>query len=255
MSDFFDPELEPPVPDGASVIRMADFDPGRPSRILTEMRAYWENLRNGRAVPARSDVEPKGMRRVLGHAFILERLAPGAARFRLAGRHLIDIMGMEVRGMPLSALFNPASRGRASDLLESVFSAPQSVEMEIESPSSYGRPPLKGGLLLLPLRSDLGDVTRALGCLVGDGQIGRAPRRFDLVSETLRPLLPGGSVQDPAAGRARDGFAEARGIWDSPAAQGGDGVDGLAGGDATTSPEQRRARFRVVVANPHPPKK
>ena len=34
-------------------------------------------------------------------------------------------------------------------------------------------------MLLLPLKSDLGDTSRALGCLVSDGKIGRTPRRFD----------------------------------------------------------------------------
>ena len=72
-----------------------------PVRILADLRSYWDSLRKGRAVPDRADVEPKGIRRALDYAFILERIAPGAARFRLAGRHLVDLMGMEVRGMPV----------------------------------------------------------------------------------------------------------------------------------------------------------
>ena len=51
-----------------------------------------------------------------------------------------------------------------------------------------GRPQLHGRMLILPLKSDLGDVTRALGCLVTAGESGRGPRRFDLLDEHLRRL-------------------------------------------------------------------
>ena len=37
-------------------------------------------------------------------------MAPSVARFRLAGAHLSELMGMEVRGMPMTALFLPDAR-------------------------------------------------------------------------------------------------------------------------------------------------
>lgn len=46
-------------------------------------------------------------------------------------------------------------------------------------------------MLLLPLRSDLGDVTRALGCLIAEGEIGQGPRRFDLMEDLHFPVIPG----------------------------------------------------------------
>ena len=111
------------------LLRLADYETARPDRILAELRGYWESLRQGRAIPARADVEPRGIRRALDYAFVLERIAPGAARFRLAGRHLIDLMGMEVRGMPVCSFMNTSSRGRLSDVLESVFRGPQIAEI------------------------------------------------------------------------------------------------------------------------------
>ena len=48
---------------------------------------------------------------------------------------------------------------------------------------------LEGELVLLPLRSDLGDIDRILGGLVLDGQIGRTPRRIEIVSETRQSLV------------------------------------------------------------------
>src|SRR5690606_32280451 len=79
-------------PDGAQLLRLTDYGGIGMARILTDLRDYWQSLRRGRAVPARADVEPHGISRALDHAFVLERIAPGAARFRLAGRHLIDLM-------------------------------------------------------------------------------------------------------------------------------------------------------------------
>jgi len=218
------------------ILHLSDFGQPQPGRILTEMRAYWASLRQGRAVPARADVTPQGLRGTLDYAFILERVGPGGARFRLAGRHLVDLMGMEVRGMPLCALMHPGSRGRLSDVLETVFQAPQIAEVELVSPGSYGCPELTGRLLLLPLRSDLGDVSRILGCLVAQGDLGSAPRRFDLIAERADPVIEGAQVLVPSP--SAKGFAEPPEPWRPAAARSSICMD--------ETPEERRLRFRVI---------
>lgn len=260
------------LPDGArpaaTLLRLADFDRTQPARLLIEMREYWQGLRNGRAVPARSDVEPRGIHRALDYAFILERIAPGAARFRLAGRHLIDLMGMEVRGMPVCAVLNASSRGRFSDVLESVFKAPQIAEMRLTSKADYARPQLEGRMLLLPLRSDLGDITRALGCLIAEGNTGVAPRRFDIVEDHVMPIIAGGAKMSPSP--SAQGFAEDRAPFGRGARKPSRKPRHDAGTSGTAlpeisrhapveppiteprpicdpdSPETRRARFRVI---------
>ena len=131
--DDMTPEEDGPSAPAGRLLRIADFSPEQSGRVVADLRDYWQGLRKGRAIPARSDVEPRGIRRALDYAFILERIAPGAARFRLAGRHLIDLMGMEVRGMPVCSFLNPTSRGRLSDVLETVFKAPQIAELRLTS--------------------------------------------------------------------------------------------------------------------------
>lgn len=150
--------------------------------VITEVYAYWDALRNGRPLPLRSEVDPRGIERALENAFVLERIAPGMARFRLAGMHLNDLMGMEVRGMPLTAFFTPKAREEMTRLLEAVFSGPEIVELTLTAEIGIGKPAVEGKLLILPLRSDLGDVTRALGCFATNGSVGRAPRRFEITS-------------------------------------------------------------------------
>lgn len=57
-------------------------------------------------------------------------------------------------------------------------------------------------MLLLPLKSDLGDVSRVLGCFVAHGEVGRSPRRFDVVGAKIRPImapatLPQATLEEP----------------------------------------------------------
>ncbi|MDO5643973.1 MAG: PAS domain-containing protein [Paracoccus sp. (in: a-proteobacteria)] len=252
MSDKSDDApSDPRAGDGATepgagrVLHMTAGQPASPDSIITAMRAYWASLRRGRAVPDRADVEPQGIRAALDHAFILERIAPGAARFRLAGRHLIDLMGMEVRGMPVCSLLNPDSRGRLSDVLETVFKGPQIAELTLHSPAAYGRPALNGRMLLLPLKSDLGDITRALGCMVAEGEIGRGPRRFDVIRDKVFPVIEGAAPLTPSPG----GFGDEPAPWRPPAPQ--PPVlrrPVLQPLRDNATPEERRARFRLISA-------
>ena len=145
---------------------------------IGRLQAYWQELRGNRIVPLRSEVDPRAIESSLEYAFILERIAPGLARFRLAGTHINDLVGMEVRGMPISAIFGAAARDQLSIVIEQVFSEPAVAVLETNAEQGVGRPGLDGRLLLLPLKSDFGDVSRILGCFVTRGPIGRTPRRF-----------------------------------------------------------------------------
>ena len=173
-----------------NVISMSDYQPETGYGAVAQVEAYWEALRAGRLLPKRSEVDPRGIELALENAFILERIAPGVARLRVAGSHLNDLMGMEVRGMPLTAFFAPACRRKVADALEEMFQTPASCTLDLTAPGSIGRPELEGRLMLLPLKSDLGDVSRALGCLVAKGDLGAAPRRFDISGHSFAPLVP-----------------------------------------------------------------
>ncbi len=188
------------------------------SQAMSEVRAYWEALRNGRMVPLRSEIDPRGIERALEYAFILEKAAPQVARFRLAGMHLTDLLGMDVRGMPLTALFTPAARAQIATVTEAVFAAPQIAELSLAAETGFGRPPMEARMLMLPLRSDLGDITRALGCLIAEGHIGRAPRRFDVASVQLTSI---DQVQAPyrSTQTAPHAFHEAQKPFGNPTAE------------------------------------
>ena len=74
-------------------------------KAIAQVDAYWEGLRAGRPMPDRAEVDPRGLGDALEFAFLLEHVAPGIGRVRISGMHLRDLLGMEVRGMPLTAVF------------------------------------------------------------------------------------------------------------------------------------------------------
>ncbi len=189
------------------IIAMDRFDSGRSLSPIRQAEAYWTALLGEEGVPRRSQIDPRGLENILEYTFILERIAPGLARFRLAGSHLSKIAGMEVRGMPLTAFFDPSARDQVTEDLERVFSDPAIGELDLVSKGKLGRTRLQARMILLPLKSDLGDVSRILGVMVSDGAIGATPRRFTIAESQLRPLVA--LRRQPAPTAPQDaGFAE-----------------------------------------------
>lgn len=162
---------------------------------LAEVDAYWTALKGSRQMPSRLEIDPRGIEGALAHTFMIERIAPGVGRIRLAGSHLNDLMGMEIRGMPLTALIAPEHRARFADYLEQVFTAPAQLIADLSAERGLGKPKCQARMLVLPLTDDENRVTRALGCLATYGGVGRPPRRFRMDTQRLTPLT--GSVPLP----------------------------------------------------------
>ena len=218
--------------EGTNVLPFQAGHPAQHDPALARIEAYWTEIRAGRLVPARSEIDPRGLEGVLGHAFILERLTTGLARLRIAGSHMTELLGMETRGLPLSTIFAAEARDTLADALESVFDEPASVRFTLKSEAGFGRKELTGGMVLLPLRSDLGDITRVLGGLSLNGPVGRTPRRLTITGQSRRSLV---------------GYAERPGK--------STGLSGRFDGDESpkNSPAPaRRGHLRLVVANDRP---
>lgn len=148
--------------------------------MIAEMRGYWESQREGTTLPARADLDPRGIRGALSGAFLVEQIAPQSGRIRIAGQNFTDLLGMEARGMPISAMFDPAARAAFGPLLAQVFEARAIVDLQLECETGIGRPPLIGRMILLPLAECPNRGRAVLGCLALSGEIGKAPRRLSL---------------------------------------------------------------------------
>ncbi len=181
-----------------------------PPRGPAEVRAYWEALRRNGAIPARADLDPRGMAEVLEKVFVAERIGKGLVRLRIAGMALADLAGTEMKGLPLSVLFVPEARPKLAEVLERVLTLPMAANLQLDAESGIGRPALSARLLLLPLRSNTGARDLVLGCLATTGEVGRAPRRFSVARVTEERLILPGLLQSPAPAAAtpEPAFAE-----------------------------------------------
>lgn len=178
--------------------------------VLLELLAHWESLRAGRIAPLRSEIDPRQIENVLEHAFILEQSEVGAPRFRIAGMALCDLMGMEVRAMPATAIIAPKHRPRFLEILNRMFFAPEIVELALKGPRAGAAP--NGEMLLLPMKNDAGEITRILGCL-GTNAPGRSPSfrgtpcRFTITARKATRIV---STENVCARQPMNGFAEAQ---------------------------------------------
>lgn len=175
---------------------------------LAEVRAYWEGLRSSDAPPLRDAINPRGIAGALEHVFMIERVAPGLARFRLAGSQITDLIGCEVRGMPITTLFDPMARDTLAPVLERVFAGSAIAHLDLEAGRGIGRPALSGRLLILPLMSRPGRIDLALGCLALDAPLGRAPRRFGITRHHVERLVLDPPRAQVAAGADTDAADE-----------------------------------------------
>jgi len=217
--------------------------------VISQLETYWHGIRAGRVVPSRADVDPRGIDNALEYAFILERIAPGMARFRLAGMHLSDLMGMEVRGMPLTTFFSPDARREVSDALEHVFEEPAIARFRLLGERGIGKPQNEASLVILPLKSDLGDISRALGALVYEGEIGRTPRRFSVTEMQIEPLL---TAAGTPARRAEDRGTPASGSAAATAARAERLKELMQGFGETQPPFTPRRRASDLPEQPGP---
>ena len=196
-----------------NVIAMERFRSGASLSPINQVEAYWAALREGADVPRRSQIDPRGLENALSYTFVVERIAPGVARFRLAGQHLTDFTGLDVRGMPLTALFTPSGRTQVGAALEQLFNGPAVTELTLQSEAGRHNVQREARMILLPLRSEFGDISRALGALVMDGTTPEGGCRFDVTATRFRAAGPNGAAQ-PEPRQLTKGFAEAQTPFD-----------------------------------------
>ncbi|MEO0358357.1 MAG: PAS domain-containing protein [Pseudomonadota bacterium] len=170
-------------PDFRVIAAKPGFDP------LDVLWAHWNGLRTAGPVPRRSDVRPAQLGAALECAFVLEWTAAQHARFRVVGGTVNDLLDMDVRGMPFTALFDPGTRALANTYLRHVFETPSVLSMTMTSNGHYGSPGLDARLIILPLLDDQMRPTRAIGCIDVQGDIGETPRRFDTIKSVEQDML------------------------------------------------------------------
>ncbi len=149
--------------------------------ILESLKTYWENLRAGRVAPYRSEIDPREFKHALENMFILEIVGDKNIRVRLAGMKMCEMMGMEVRGMSPRAFMMPGDRSKFDEAILDVVAKPAVTEFVMETVDYNGRSGT-AYVLMMPLRSDFGEITRILGCITDTGDSYEAPVRMRITS-------------------------------------------------------------------------
>ena len=155
--------------------------------LVAKVCDHWSSLRSRHALPARGALDPGKMTDTLPHVFLAEYVSPRVARIRLCGHAVEDVMGMDLRGMPLTALFSDAARAEIMAALEQVGHGVRAI-LALQAEPGFGQPKMIAQLALMPLTGADGRITHVLGVLERHGQIGRRPRRFaSAKAETAAP--------------------------------------------------------------------
>ncbi len=208
--------------------------------MLSTLKSYWERLRAGRIAPYRAEIDPRQFESALENMFIIEKLSPDNMRIRLAGMKICEMMGMEVRGMQPGFLIEERDRLRFERLLNVVMAEPSVVELKLSADSRAGR--YRATMLLMPLRSDFGDINRVLGCTSGQGEMFAPPLAFRIDDVTITPIEPN-KAAEPV--HALPGFAEEQLAFDGAAAPKLRSIEGNPNAPAGRAPDAAR-KFRVI---------
>ena len=172
--------------------------------VILDLLSYWERLRAGRIAPMRSELDPREIRGALDHTFVLELTRYGTVRFRLAGIKICDLMGMELRGMPAHSVVDLDERKVFDAVLADLLADPKIVELQLVN--RQARPNLgTARMLLLPMRSETGKISRILGCVSVHGGRSDPPQRFAITERKDTRIV---SSQKVKPEQIATGFAE-----------------------------------------------
>lgn len=161
-----------------------------------ELFDYWLKAAGQRAMPARSDLDPLKVPRLLPHLGLIDlRDGVDQGLFRLAGTRLRDIYGQEVTGKRIDEVFSGACAAYWSRIHLRVAENALPAHGVVRGPAE-GRDHVVLFWLRLPLSEDGGRVDRIL-ChdVAGPSETGDAPAEFTLYHyprvEPLPLPLPG----------------------------------------------------------------
>jgi len=150
--------LERTLPEAAS----DEFAAALGATVLARLYDYWKAKRGARPAPARADLDPVEMPRMLPHLMLIDVLDGGARfRYRLAGTEIESRFGCSMAGRYIDELM----RGRYSDYLHVLYRELLSSRRPLYSESAYGsdeNAPMQTRRLMLPLSTDGTEIDMVL---------------------------------------------------------------------------------------------
>jgi len=123
---------------------------------------YWSRLRKGRDVPDQTDIDPRSIKRMLSHVFILEASNSAHPVYRLAGTSLCERYGAELKGTNFLSHWDGQSRNALAALMRQSLATRQPICLSsIASTADCGMVELE--TILAPVSFGEDGPTRFLG--------------------------------------------------------------------------------------------
>jgi hypothetical protein len=141
------------------------------------LMGYWSRSRRGREVPDQSDIDPRAVKRMLSHIFILEARDAAYPVYRLAGTMLCDRFGRELRGAGFLSLWEARARETLILLMGQSLAARLPLCLSAAGETDHSTM-IEMETVLAPLTFGSGPPQRFLGItqFLGDSyQVGGAP--------------------------------------------------------------------------------
>jgi hypothetical protein len=124
--------------------------------------ATWRDHRDGRRLPARTDLSPIDLGPLLPQVFMLGREGDGEEVFRLSGGLVADLHGRDLRGSSFYSLFSKLDRPQVAAALARSRSGAAPVVITVEALRERGDA-IGVELVLCPLTGPTGEADRTIG--------------------------------------------------------------------------------------------
>jgi hypothetical protein len=130
---------------------------------LSLLLAYWEAKRGERAMPARKDIDPLDIPRLLPDIFLVDVLDDGDYQYRLVGGRIVERAGANYTGLKLSEIASRSSQPLLLEIYEHVLATRRPVQRELPYRMRFTRIPSSYKVLVMPLSADGERVDMLLG--------------------------------------------------------------------------------------------
>ena len=122
--------------------------------VLSDIHGYWSSLRRGRPMPARADIDPAEIPKLLPYLLLTDVLESGHFRYRLVGTEVERSFGAPMTGRTLEELM----LGEYLAFMTGLYQRTIGEKRPIFSMSRYGGTdrdyPLFTKLVMMPLSND-----------------------------------------------------------------------------------------------------
>ncbi|WP_300299666.1 PAS domain-containing protein [Ferrovibrio sp.] len=151
---------------------------------LSYVLSCWQRWREGHAWPAREDIDPLDLKRLLPNLFLLESIDGGRRfRFILAGQTVRENLGFELSQRFLDDLFSGEQLARAEAYYRLVITG--HGHYAVQHWLQRDRPVMEFRRLLLPLAADRGHINGIFGFALYDRLDGSLGKPVDHLNDPV----------------------------------------------------------------------